>query len=113
MGVESSGNIFANARKTMCFFKIGMFEDGLSGTKMVKAPFDLVLIPSAPNANVVQYVEPTGFDVTGVYNAPDQGYELMQARTGAWLTGDNFVLDQHQMGDLTDSWLGLNYFSHI
>ena len=114
MPVDSSEDIFANSRKTMVFYKVGRFDDKSNQLKMVKAPFDIVNMSSNPTAARTAYIEPNGFDVSGVYQTSNAGYELLQSRTGmAWYSGNTFVMEQHELGDLSDNWRGLCYFSYL
>ena len=46
MAVNSSEGIFANSRKAIVYFNMGRFDDGSKTPKMVKAPFDIVHMPS-------------------------------------------------------------------
>lgn len=112
MANDSTDNIFVNARMTPVFFNMGRFDDGSNQIKMVRAPFDIVNLPSNPTSPRTPYLEPLGFDTTGVYQTDNAGYELAQARTGmAWVANMGMVISQSEMGDLSDNWRGLNYFS--
>jgi hypothetical protein len=105
--------IFDSAKRTQVMFKVGVFGK-TKYPKMVNAPFACVMTPSSEDSVVNFYLETIGFSAEGVANS-SEAEELAMARTGmSWFSGtDAMVLDQSQMGDLSDNWVGLNYFSLI
>ena len=116
-GVESHDNIFANAHYVEIYFKVGRFDDGSRGDKMVKAPFALLHISTRAGTNPkTMYLEPRGFggDISGVRQDAGHTYQLMLANQGmGWNNGNHMVLDPAEMGDTSDGWRGLHEFSFI
>lgn len=113
---QSNDNIFANARYTEVYLKIGRFDDGSNRFKLVKAPFSLLHIAGNPDAVVEMHLEPCGFggDATGVYQSDNLDYQTYQGRQGmGWLTGNSIIVDPAEMGDESDGWRGLHCFGMI
>lgn len=114
MPVDSSEGIFNNSRKTMVWFNWGRFDDGHKGVKMCKAPFDILHIANTPTNPRTPYLCTVGFDVGGVHQSDSKGYETIMARQGmGWYDGNQFVIEQSEMGDLSDNWRGLHYFDVV
>ena len=118
-GIESHGNIFANAEYTQIYIRLGRWNDGSKRQRMAPAAFRLLKMSTADNGSTEMYMETVGFDIGGVYfDRQSTGAQTMPpiesytGRSGLGLWGGHqLILDENEMGaSHTEGWRELHAF---
>ena len=104
--------IFTNAETQPVYFQIG--KDGTTGKMLYKrAPFDVVLINGTLNLQP-RSIGPSDESLTqfGRDSAEDQN-NWRENDLGGYETLEPIILNECQMGDGSDNWIGLHSFGKI
>lgn len=105
------------AKKTEVYYEMGKFRDNTP--KFLKAPFDLIQMPSTPGEIIGFYVQPTpvfsdATDGAGILSEDTLTNQVYQGR-GSWgySTLNHVMVSENEMGDLSDTWKGLHRFDTV
>lgn len=108
----AKSTLIENGEITEVYYAFGRFNND-QRKKYLKAPFDLVRIGSE------EYVQPlpiggNAAELVGVTNSDTLGIEqYMGRRDFGFVNLNPQVIGEHEMGDRSDTWKGLNQFGFI
>ena len=107
-------SIYSDSERRPIYYNIGPIN--AHRNKYVKAPFDMIKIAgewaletiSIGGTDMSTYIGSNAI----VSDDDHSTEEFVMGREEGWLS-DVIVIEQHEMGDLRDTWMGVNRFSQL